>query len=273
MADSEAQQEQRAFHNEGGTIIFDKPSSDEKTAEKRRQDEEHEYARDQVKSNRLIAYFNGLLVIATFTGIVIGIWQAYISRAAVNTARASIIQAQQALQTTIDNFHQEQRAWIGIAATNPLSYSTDPSTRSASMTVAFTLENYGHSAAEHVHFLAVLESDPTVNSIPCSDAAKLHGGDILLPTQTRTLNWVMTLKRDQMEKGWNHQNPQLGNTLLLKILGCIEYSDREGEKPPHFTPFSYLVYRKDAYISAQTRNVPGRQLGLSLYGVDSSETR
>ena len=83
----------------------------------------------------------------------------------------------------------------------------------------------------------------------------------------------MNLTADDMAKGWSHQNPILEHTLLLRVFGCIEYSDREGEQPPHRTPFDYLVLTQKVYITSDTKYMPAEQLDLEPLGTDSSQTR
>ena len=96
------------------------------------------------------------------------------------------------LQTTIESFHNEDRAWVGISSAKPLSYKRTEPSQPAEFTVAFTLRNYGRSTARHVKFLAKLESDPLATGMSCDEvAANNHLGDVLLPTQERTLNWVI----------------------------------------------------------------------------------
>lgn len=303
-----------SYHKEGDAIVFDRPVEQEQAARQRREDEQHEFARSQVRTNKKLAWFTGALMVATFCTIGIGIWQAAIYRAQLNAMQGQLDemrrsgaaatdqtwqaigninwmarsmdmsqkvaqrsiesgerQSKTALNASIENMHQEQRAWVGIADVKPLGYTPDVAAHSASMTVAFTLRNYGRSAAEHVRFLAELESDPTVFSLSCDEVAiKNRGGDVLLPTQVHTLNWVMNLTYTQMEKGWAHQNPQLGHNLILRIVGCIEYSDRDREVPPHRTPFTYVVWTK-GFITPD-KPIPGEDLFLDSFGPDSSQT-
>lgn len=186
-------------------------------------------------------------VLATNSGI-----QAKASQEFADASQRNANIAKDAMQATIDSFHNEDRAWVGISESKPLSFTPNASARSAGMLVAFTLRNYGHSTGENIRFLAVLESDPTIISLPCDEVAKIHAGDVLLPTQQHTLNWSMNLTSDQITKGWSHQNPKLGNILSLRIVGCIEYTDREGENPPHRTPFNFIVMRKGGYITLDT---------------------
>jgi hypothetical protein len=207
-------------------------------------------------------------VLAANSGI-----QAKASQEFADAAKRNADIAKDTLQATIDSFHNEDRAWVGIAGVKPFSLTPDGPNHSVNMVVAFTLRNYGRSAAEHVHFLADLESDPTVFSLSCDEvAAKNHAGDVLLPTQERTLNWVMNLTSDQMRNGWTHQNPKLGNELILRIIGCIEYTDREGEMPPHRTPFTYMVIRRGGFITPDS-SIPGEELSLEPFGTESNQTR
>lgn len=179
---------------------------------------------------------------------------------------------QHSITVNKDIAHAEQRAWVGIADATPVAYEAETATqRSVNLIVAFRLRNYGHSAAQHVKFLAVLESDPSVTSLSCDEVAKIHAGDLILPTQEHTLNWAMNLTRAQMEAGWKHQNPQLGQVLFLRIMGCIEYSDRENEAP-HRTPFAYMVFRKGGFIKPDS-SFPIEQLVIDRDFVNSEQTR
>jgi hypothetical protein len=177
-------------------------------------------------------------------------------------------QSSAALQATVDSFHTEDRAWVGISQTRPLNYVTDPVTHAVNMTVAFTFRNYGHSAAQHVRFIAELNSDFGDISVPCDELAKNHMEDVLLPTQEQTLNWAMNLTSAQMAKGWSHQNPQMGRMLLLKIAGCIEYTDRDDESIPHRTPFSYMVFWTKSYITADISTIPATEIDLEPYDMN-----
>ncbi|AXC12576.1 hypothetical protein ACPOL_3283 [Acidisarcina polymorpha] len=55
-------------------IIFDKPKSEEEVAREKREVEQHEFARSQVKTNRTLARFTLALVLATFCTIGVGVW-------------------------------------------------------------------------------------------------------------------------------------------------------------------------------------------------------
>ena len=181
---------------------------------------------------------------------------------AATAANASSAESRRALQATIDSFHNEDRAWIGISEAKPVSFAGNATAKSANMQVAFTLRNYGHSAAENIRFLAVLESDPTITKLSCGEVDKIHGTMVLLPTQEQTLNWVMSLTPEQIAKGWLHQNPALGKILSLMIVGCMDYTDRDSEKPTHRTPFSYLVYRTHGGFIMPDTNLTGDDMAL-----------
>ena len=198
--------------------------------------------------------------------------QTVAQKGTAEAAKKAADTAKDSLKATIDSFHNEDRAWVGISGAKPISYATEDPNR-VSLTVAFTLRNYGRSAADHVRFLAQLDSDPSIAGPSCDEVAKDRMGDVLLPTQERTLNWVMNLTSDQMVKGWTHQNPQLGRMLFLKVYGCIEYYDRKGEQPPHRTPFSYIVFWNKGSITADTKSIPGEELRLEPIGTDTNQTQ
>jgi hypothetical protein len=79
--------ERRAFHKEGEAVVFETPKTEEETAREDRANEQHEFARAQVETNKQMVRLTGALVIATFLTISVGIWQAVISREAANAAR------------------------------------------------------------------------------------------------------------------------------------------------------------------------------------------
>src|ERR1700678_459835 len=87
LSDQEQNSEPAPFHEEGGAVIFDKPKSQDEIARQRREDEQHEFARRQVKTNHRVAVFTGLLVFATLCTILVGIWQGNISQRAADAAR------------------------------------------------------------------------------------------------------------------------------------------------------------------------------------------
>jgi hypothetical protein len=73
--------------------------------------------------------------------------------------RSSEASSRSALQATIDGFHNENRAWVGISAAIPERLSAEAN-QSMAFIVGFTLRNYGRSAANNVRFLAKVDSDP-----------------------------------------------------------------------------------------------------------------
>jgi hypothetical protein len=162
MPDQEHDGEPQPFHLEGGNIVFDTPPNEREARRKKREDEQHEFARSQVATNRRIAWFTGALVIATVCTIAVGIWQARISQRSANAARdavkvagdtldatqkanaqqtidnaaaavrakavadASDKQASKSLEAAIANFHQDQRAWLGVNKPEGVPRDTGP---------------------------------------------------------------------------------------------------------------------------------------------------
>lgn len=152
MADKEQNSVGTQFHREGEAFVLDTPPDPKETTRQRREDEQHEFARTQVQTNRRLAWFTGALVVATFFTIAVGIWQGSISQKSANAAKdaaqiakdtleatknanaqqrldniasaadaklladRTAAQADKSLQATIDNFHLQQRAWVTVTS-------------------------------------------------------------------------------------------------------------------------------------------------------------
>jgi hypothetical protein len=68
------------FPHDGDAFVLPAVVDPEETAKRARENEQHEFQRSQVKTNKKIAHFTGWLVIATICTIGVGIWQATITR-------------------------------------------------------------------------------------------------------------------------------------------------------------------------------------------------
>jgi hypothetical protein len=185
----------------------------------------------------------------------------------MDAARKSSERAsKQALRILIDNARTDQRAWIGVEDVKPMDFERNDAAGVINLGVTFTLRNYGHSAAEHVRVFPVLDATPwDFSSFPCDDStAKNYSGDVIFPTQRRDFNHEITLTLADVESAFKRQNPQLGNVMLLRVRGCIEYTDTPTETKPHHTPFSYNVVRTDGggFITPETQQVPRQHLNL-----------
>jgi Sec-independent protein translocase protein TatA len=190
---------------------------------------------------------------------------------------ASAKEAESALQATIEDFHQEQRAWIGIEDAVPVSYEKNDSAQVLNLTVHFTLHNYGRSAAEHVRIFPVMDAEIwKQGSFPCDDStAKSYSGEVILPTQHREFNQGMTLTFVDITKALRNQNPKLGNIINLRVRGCIEYTGAGTGKRFHSTPFSYFVFRTDGggYINTDTQRLSGAQMALEPNFIDGGPVK
>jgi hypothetical protein len=207
LSDQEQRDEPSTFHKEGGSIIFDKPKSQEEIARERREDEQHKFAQQQVKTNQRLAWFTGLLVIGTFFGTAIGIWQARISQRAANAARdaAGVASrtldetqrtnaaqqkfASDSLRATIENFHLDQRAWLG-----PKVLEMKPMQAPNPIVSAMTITNSGKTPALRVEFLFYLHpSDRPINVVeyvkhPVEKGKLITASTIMLPGATYVLS-------------------------------------------------------------------------------------
>lgn len=136
MTDEHADQEQTPLRYEGGVPVLPTPADRENAARSAEKKEQQEYNREQVAIQRGIFKTQVALVIFGILGSIISAYQAHTARqsagaaqfaaqTAANTlAETSANDARQAvsstdaLQITINQFHLDQRAWIGIGDIN-----------------------------------------------------------------------------------------------------------------------------------------------------------
>lgn len=160
MSNQEQKDENRPFHTEGGQIVFDSPVDTEKAAREKRESEQHEFQRAQVKTNKRIAIFSGFLVLATFCTIAVGIWQGILSRKAANAARdaantsaCALKKSQQQFEQTLKEMQGQTKAQqdAASAAKNALHVSDSayvstgaPVINLQQKTISIPIENKGH---------------------------------------------------------------------------------------------------------------------------------
>jgi hypothetical protein len=176
LCDQEQDSVNRPFHREGDAVVFDPIPDPKETAAKTRENEAHEFQRDIVETNKKIAKFNGLLVIATFVTIGVGIWQGTISRRAANAAKDAAESAcvgSQVARSTLAEYQrsaedshlasvaayaqalvamQSQKTFVDADFTVP---GNRPYDRPLSLIVR--LKNTGKSDASNVRFTAWVE--------------------------------------------------------------------------------------------------------------------
>jgi len=251
LPDDEENHVEHAFHLEGSTVVFDKPPSTKETARETREREAHEFARNQVQINKRTGWFNGLLVLATFSSVGIGLWQGSISQTAANAARdavgiaehtredaktssdASTKQANNVLQATMDNFQREQRPWV-VATVLQLILDEKGG---SNMTVNTWITNKGKTPAFDVkvsHFGSITSYVPL-------------DIDVFLKT-TKSKAYSGISNNGFMVQGYEANVPQIttaltpkqsadikAKKLLVYTFGDINYTDSFGVH--HFTQF------------------------------------
>jgi hypothetical protein len=241
---NEQNNEQHPFHVEGSGIVFDKPKSQEEIARQRREDEQHEFARQQVQTNKRMAWFTGLLVVGTFAGTAIGIWQASISQTAANAARdaantasgtlaeiqasnrAQTVANDKALQATIDNFHLDQRAWLA-----PLVPISKVENGKAFFKVPF--KNTGRTPAIDAQAGLKITNNPSL--IPTTDPEPDKGsGKGLIPP-----DGVETTSNIDYPLDEAHTKLVLQGTHVY-VFGTMRYKDIFGQK--HWTQYCYETW-------------------------------
>jgi hypothetical protein len=219
LTDQEQNDESRPFHQEGSAVVFEKPKSQEETARQRREDEQHEFARSQVKTNHRLAVFTGLLVLGTFCGTLIGIWQAIISQTAAGAAKDAAITAKEAV-------HLSERAYITIGISE-----FDLKTR----TVTLSVTNSGRISSGSVDIVIhsfIMNTDPSQPTIYLKDAIEKgwkqsRYSSAPIGTRFQISHVFKTIDEAVFSKGKQH----------VIVVGVATYNDGFPDTPLQRSPF------------------------------------
>lgn len=106
-------------HTEWDAVVFDLPPNKEEAARQRREDEQHEFARQQVETNRWLTRFTGALVFATFCTIAVGIWQASIYHAQLTAMQGQLDEMKRTGEQSTE------QTWSAIGNINWMARSAD----------------------------------------------------------------------------------------------------------------------------------------------------
>jgi hypothetical protein len=151
LSDQEQDNVNPSYHREGDAVVFDRPVEQEEAARQRRENEQHEFARSQVKTNNRLAWFTGALMVATFCTIAVGVWQGIISQEAANAARdaanaakcaANI--AQRSLAQSVSAFQLDERPWVYISS---FGLTSEPMANQKPPTIDYFVMNSGKTPA------------------------------------------------------------------------------------------------------------------------------
>lgn len=130
MSEHEQNHDPSSLHYKGGGIVIDKPKSEEEIAREKREEEDRVFKRDQIKTNRRLSLLTFGLVIGSFCGLGVNLWQSRISQQSADTSEKSVLLAQKAerdsrksnedqarqsaktLDVSIENFQREERPWV-----------------------------------------------------------------------------------------------------------------------------------------------------------------
>jgi hypothetical protein len=230
-------------HREGEAVVFDPPENEKEAARRRREDEQHEFARSQVKTNTRLALFTGALVLTTLCTIAVGIWQASISQKAVDVASRTLDETVRSnktqelanmasFQATVDNFHLDQRAWVGVISIEP------PNLKPRSdFFLSLHAINSGHTPALNFQSLVVLHSlgkdEPFKAAYGPLPAGWTRSNRVVQPGEQVTINTnKYALTQEQVDWVTN------GNYILY-VYGKMSYDDVFGKH--HHTTFCKMV--------------------------------
>jgi hypothetical protein len=80
--------------------------------------------------------------------------------------QSSIVESQKALQATIDNFHQDQRAWVGVAGNGHINGSIE---EGSPLKVRIDFQNFGKTPAFNERGIAKILTHPNAVPLPSFD--------------------------------------------------------------------------------------------------------
>jgi hypothetical protein len=192
------------------------------------------------------------------------------ARAIEAARRSSQEAANSALQAAIDNFHQEQRAWVGVESATPTGLQKGAD-GSLVLIMRVTLRNYGRSPAENVIFLPeLLDFQLTGDALRCMrqppPTPNLPGVTIF-PGQTRDFDTSASIAYSDMEKSIRLHNPVIGRTLILMVAGCAEYGDDVTKPSRHHTGFNYALLAPN--LTPETQGIQGSDMRLAANPIDA----
>lgn len=146
--------------------------------------------------------------------------------------------SRKSLQATIDNFHQEQRAWISIKITNQLFADRQP------LAISTEFDNTGKTPAVKVKTCQVAEivenSRPNID-ISCPPRANSAGFLVIFPggNSARLSNATGDGGKGLVSKDGFLDQPLMDelrhHTKIVYLYGRIDYSDVFGR--PHWVTF------------------------------------
>jgi uncharacterized membrane protein len=241
---------------------------------------------------------NRFLVIGTFIAAAVSIWQAHIAQTSARAAEAAVTVASNALedsresnrqqakiaeearedakqaaessakeaaaslQSTIDDAHQELRAWVALEGAKPTDFSNIGG--QIQLNVNFTLRNYGRSIAEEVEIYPRLEilTPATRKQIGCrSGYPKNDLGYNLLPSEQLQGTWALNVSPQSIRETIR-SHPRDRN-IFLEVAGCVVYREGGNKGAAHHTPFYYGLELTDrSYVTADTLKIPDERMEL-----------
>lgn len=176
-------------------------------------------------------------------------------------------QSEKSLKATIENSHQDLRAWVGVESVVPNNFARPLGLLgNIQLDVDFGLRNYGRSVAERIRIYPELRIMSAANRHDPACKTSYEKNDLgynLVPTETLHATYGMNVSAREIEEAIKSQHGD--RNLFLKVVGCIVYSDGLSKTETHHTPFSYALELKDnvAYVTADTIAIDNSLLRLN----------
>ena len=280
MTEENNKSEEKNIHFEAGIPILS-PAPEDENAEKRRDRKaQRTYEDRQLSLQRRILLTQIGLVLFGIAGAGISVWQARTAQQSADTSEKAVFLAQKtdrqsikaaedqqrlggkSLQATINDFHQEQRPWVGVENAEPRDFGRYFGW-SIQIGIVFSLRNYGRSPAERVEIYPELEVMTEENrhhpackrSYPKDDL-----GYSVLPTEMLRITHVINVRQSEIDNAVKLQKGD--RNLFLKVFGCVVYRESSTGRM-HHTPFSYaLELTNSHYITSDTTQIDDKLMKL-----------
>lgn len=143
MAQDSNNDKEKTIHYESGVAIFSPPPKDQDAEQRAERRAARTYEDRQIAIQNRILWTQIALVLFGVIGAGVGIWQAKTAQESSDTAQISVLLAQKTqresrkateqqarqsdnvLKANIENFHVEQRAWVGVQSAAPIMPGPD----------------------------------------------------------------------------------------------------------------------------------------------------
>jgi hypothetical protein len=195
---------------------------------------------------------------------------------ATSKAQAEIMRGQ------LRVMENDQRPWVSVGYPTPVSDFQYINT-GATLTVKFSMHNYGHSPALNVeiggrmpltknHMGIVKQQDAICNELLARPVGNEGNGFTIFPNEPLPIEFRFSVERSEIDKVLK-ENALPDPVILPIIIGCIRYVFA-ADSSQHVTSFIYDVAHRPPWgiIRTDQGNIPMEQILLITPNFGSGRT-